>query len=132
MVPRYDPRIDLRIVDGRGDISAQPTIQITGTVVLSGLSGRKQSADWVAGKRSGKEEPVDSAIQCKFGGRTGKDQEQRISIAPDGAHDRVGGNNGWRTFDRQLCFHLYERIVLFRMPNFLFGFSQVRQAQIAR
>jgi hypothetical protein len=65
------------------------------------LGGRKQSTDRVAGKSSGKEEPVDSAIQRKFGCRTGKDQENSIGIAPDCANDGVGGNKGWRRFDGQ-------------------------------
>lgn len=47
----------------------------------------EEAADGIGRQLSGKEQPVDRAVQRELGGGAGKDQEHHVSISPDAPHD---------------------------------------------
>src|SRR5215213_5201896 len=55
--------------------------------VLRVTNSGKESTDGITWNLAGEEEPIDSAVKCKLGGRTRKDQKYDIGIAPDSSHD---------------------------------------------
>ena len=56
--------------------------------------GGEEPPERVGGQLAGVEEPIDGPVQGELGRRPGEDEQDRVGIAPDGADDRAGGDEG--------------------------------------
>src|SRR6185295_14273733 len=57
--------------------------------LLRVANSREETADWVTRNFTGEEKPIDRPVKCKLGSGTREDEEYKIRVAPDLAHDRT-------------------------------------------